>query len=177
VGASAPGVVAVVAVVAVLVYPLVRSTGTTIEDVVLLSAGIAIVTLAFMRLRRAIALRSGVAAGHYPWVPAVLVGGAAALVGIGFAPMPATKGEGVPNNARWLGTGLLGAVALALLTIGRLTGVPFATGLGAICLLMTASALVPIEPYDGAFVTKRRVEMAIVIALAALGILIEAHVL
>jgi hypothetical protein len=96
---------------------------------VLLGAGVAIVTLAFMRLRSAIAFRDGVIARHYPWIPAVLVGGTVALVGIGFAPMPATKGEGgVPNRARWLGTGLIGALAVTLLLIGRFSGVPFATG-------------------------------------------------
>src|SRR5262249_40419456 len=136
-----------------------------------------IVTLAFMRLRRAIAFRSGVAARHYPCVPAIVVGGAAAVVGVGFAPMPATKGEGVPTTARWLGSGLVGGLALVLLVVGRFTGVPFATALGAVCLLMTASALVPVEPYDGAFIRKRRVEVAIVIAIAVIGILVEAHVL
>jgi hypothetical protein len=177
-GTSAPAALAVAAVVAILVYPLARSTGTTGDDIVLLGAGVAIVTLAFMRLRSAIAFRDGVIARHYPWIPAVLVGGTVALVGIGFAPMPATKGEGgVPNRARWLGTGLIGALAVTLLLIGRFSGVPFATELGAICLLMTASALVPIEPYDGAFVRKRHVELAIVITLAVLAVLVEARVL
>ena len=177
-GASAPGGLAVVAVIAVFVYPLARSSGTTRTDMVLLGTGVAVVTLAFMRLRSAIARRSGVATQHYPWTPAIFVGGAAALVGVPFAPMPATKGEGeVPAHARWLGTGLLFALAVTLLVAGRFSGVPFATELGAICLVMTTSALIPIEPYDGAFFTKRRVELGIVIALAVLGALVETGVL
>ena len=176
-GASAPGVLAVVAVVAVFVYPLARSSGTTTGDALLLGTGIAVVTLAFMRMRSAIARRNGVAAQHYPWLPAVFVGGAAALVGIAFAPMPATKGEGLPTHARWLGTGLLSALALTLLVFGRFSGVPFATGLGAICLVMTTSALMPVEPYDGAFLKKRHVELSIVIALATIGVLVETGLL
>ena len=178
IGTSVPGVVAVAAVVAVFVYPLWRSSGTTAGDALLLGAGIAAVTLAFMRMRSAIARRNGVATQHYPWLPAVLVGGAAALVGVAFAPMPATKGESeLPKHARWIGTGLLAALSMMLLVFGRVSGVPFATELGAICLVMTTSALVLVEPYDGAFFERRHVELMIVVALATIAVLVETGVL
>ncbi len=173
-----PGAVAIVAVVAVFAYPLARSSGTTGSDYLLIGAGIAITTLAFMRLRSAMARRGGVTARHYANLPAVLIGGAATLVTFGYAPMPATKNhESLPGYARWLATGLLGALTVTLLVVGRLSGVPLARHLGEASLVMTASALIPIKPYDGAYLEKRHLGLLVALALTGVAVLVELRVL
>ena len=177
-GARIPGAVALIAVVAVFLYPLTRSSGTTTGDFLLVGIGVTATTFAFMRLRSAIARRHAVHTQHYPCLPAVAVGGAAALLGFGYAPMPATKSdEALPRHARWIGTGLLGALALVLLVVGRFSGVPFATQLGVVCLVMTSSALIPVEPYDGVSLEKHHVGLIIVMVIAAVGVLLELGVL
>jgi hypothetical protein len=133
-----------------------------------------VATLAFMRLRSAIARRSAVRTRHSPCIPAVVVGGAAALVGLGFAPMPATRSDDpLPSHARWWGTGFLGALTLVLLIVGRLTAVPFATQLGVVCLVMTSSALIPVEPYDGVLLDEGHRALYVAIALVVVGALLE----
>jgi hypothetical protein len=177
-GIRIPGALALVAVVAVFLFPLARSSGTTTGDYLLLGVGVTVTTLAFMRLRSAIARHHSVHARHYPCLPAVAVGGAAALIGLGFAPMPATKSDAeLPHRARWIATGLLGALTLVLVLVGKFSGVPFATQLGMVCLVMTASALLPIAPYDGEFFERRHVGLFVAVALAALATLVELGVL
>jgi tetratricopeptide (TPR) repeat protein len=173
-GKRVPGVVAMALVAAVFVYPLTRSSKTTTADTMVLALGVSIMALAFMRVRSVVAHRGAVPVKHYPCVPAVLVGGVAAVFGVGFAPMPATDGAGaLPRHARWISTGLLGALGLTLLILGRLSLVPFSTQLGAIALVMTASALVPIEPYDGALLDEGHTGLLITGVLAGIAILLE----
>ena len=173
-----PAVVAVVAVVAVFAYPLTQSTGTTRADYVLIGSGVAITTFAFMRLRSALARRAGIHAGHYPFLPALVVGGAATLLTGGYAPMPATKHhDAIPASARWIATGLLATLTLALLVIGRFSGVPLATDLGVAALVMTASTLVPVKPFDGAYLERRHLGLIIGLALAVIAVLVEQRIL
>ncbi len=177
-GRRIPGAVAVIPVVAVFLYPLVRSSGTTTSDLLLLGFGVSVLTIAFMRLRTEVARRSAVPTRHYACVPAVLVGAGAALVGIGYAPMPATEADGdLPRRARWIGTGLLGLLSLALLVVGRLTYVPAATEFGAIGLVMTVSALVPVEPYDGSLLDEGHRGLLVVGALVIVAALLELGIL
>jgi tetratricopeptide (TPR) repeat protein len=177
-GRRVPAAFALAAVVAVFVYPLARSSGATRGEFLLLGSGVAVATFAFMRLRSAIARRSAVGTRHSPCLPAVVVGGAAALVGVGFAPMPATRSdEPIPHHARWWGTGLLGALTVILLLVGRFTAVPFATQLGVVCLVMTSSALVPVEPYDGVLLEEGHRALFVAVALAVVAALHEFGVL
>jgi hypothetical protein len=61
--------------------------------------------------------------------------------------------------------------------IGRLTGVPFARAFGSAALVITSSALLPIEPSDGAYLGGRlpamlaSVALLIVSSLLFLGVL------
>jgi hypothetical protein len=178
-GAQVPGVVAVAATVAVFIYPLTQSEGTTTTDTLLLGAGIAVATLAFMRLRSMIARRQQVPTRHYTWLPSIVVGGLAAFVGVGYAPLPATDDDNgrLPRQARWLGTGLLGAVTLLLLIVGRLSAVPLASDLGAVSLVMTSSALTPVEPYDGAYLEDGHAGLITAFALAGVGVLLYLGIL
>jgi tetratricopeptide (TPR) repeat protein len=177
-GKRVPGAIAMALVAAVFVYPLTRSSKTTTVDAVAIALGVSVMALVFMRVRSAVAHRGAVSVRHYPCVPAVIVGAGAALFGIGFAPMPATAGDGaLPRSARWISTGLLGGLSLTLLVLGRLSLVPFATQLGAIGLVMTASALVPVEPYDGALLDEGHTGLLISGALAGIAILLELKVL
>lgn len=47
------------------------------------------------------------------------------------------------------------ALALVMLVAGRASGMPMSRALGAATLAMTASLLIPIEPYDGAYLSRR----------------------
>lgn len=179
-GSQVPGAVAVIATVAVFVYPLTQSSGTTLTDIALLGIGIAVTTLAFMRLRTAMARREQITTRHYTWIPALVVGGAAAALGVGYAPLPATDDEegSLPRAARWVGTAVLGLITLVLLVAGRLTEVPLTSDLGAVCLVMTSSALTPVEPYDGAFLEEEgHTGLLIAVGLAAVGVLLYLGVL
>jgi hypothetical protein len=132
-----------------------------------------------MRLRMMVARRDQVRTRHYSWLPAIFVGGAATLVGLGYAPLPATDDvEGsLPQRARWFGTALLGSVTLLLLIVGRVSEVPLASDLGAAALVMTASSLTPIEPYDGAYLEESHWGLVIALALTGVGVLLFLGVL
>jgi tetratricopeptide (TPR) repeat protein len=177
-GERIPGWVAVAAVAAVFAYPLLRSSGTSITDYLLVLTGVGIMVFASMRIRLAFTRRAGIATRHYAHVPALVVAGAATALGGAFAPMPApTEHDAIPVSARWTAIGFLGFMTAALLTIGHVTDVPIATVLGEAALVLTASALVPIKPFDGAYLEKSHVIAAAGFTLAVVGLLVGAGII
>jgi hypothetical protein len=116
-----------------------------------------------VRIRSA-ALR-GASARNFTWLPAIGFGLVATAAGLGFAPLPAVQTDDKRPVANWAGPAALGAATAVLLVLAGLTGVPLARSLGAASLLMTASVLTPVRPYDGATIRNKTVEIMLVIAL------------
>jgi hypothetical protein len=88
--------------------------------------------------------------------------------GLGFAPVPAADAPVESRAVRWVGPLALAAVTMALLILGRWSGVPATRALGASAMVMMSSVLLPTKPFDGAFITHRLVNT--VIFLAMLGV-------
>ena len=83
----------------------------------------------------------------------------------------------LPSRRRWLAPLALGALAAALLVVGRVTRVPSALAFGSAALVMTSAALIPVEPCDGAYVGSRRASLVATAALLGVSILLVLHVL
>ena len=170
-------VVALVATVAVVVWPLVREDGVPIQEELTLAAGTLVLAGVYLRVRAGAARRRGVGVRHYTWTPSVLIGVGATALGFGFAPLPAAEQDQTALPARALAVGALGALTVVLLGLGLVTGVPLARALGATALLMTSSVLAPVEPLDGAFVARGRAGLLVGVGLMALALLLALGVL
>ncbi|MEZ5097194.1 MAG: tetratricopeptide repeat protein [Nocardioides sp.] len=107
------------------------------------------------------------------WVPSILVGALTALVGYAFVPVPVDPNEDLRRSARWAGPTLLAALASISLVVARITGFPLVRVVGVSSLAMLMTALFPLKPFDGGFVTSRVAEIAIsVVLLAASSLLV-----
>jgi tetratricopeptide (TPR) repeat protein len=106
--------------------------------------------------------------GRSSWPLASVVTGSLAPFGFGFAPPPVLRDE---SNARVLrvriGALVLGGLATMYLALAWATSLPLASLLASAALLITSSALVPVRPLDGAWLSLKKVpEVLITVALA-----------
>jgi cellulose synthase operon protein C len=167
---------AIVATLAVFLWPLATAGGATLLDYLALGAGIAVLIGLAFRVRRLAARGLATPTRHRTWTPTVALGLAATAVGFGFAPMPVADHEEHPGRLHALPPLAMGVVAVVLLLIGHVTGVPVTRALGAAALVMASSMLAPIEPLDGAFVGGWA-SVAGSLALVALAVLVAVGVL
>lgn len=145
--------VAMGATLLVLLWPLARAGGASPTEVLVLALGVVALLCLYVRARSLAVERRGVRLRHYSWVPAVAFGTVAMFVGFIWSPLPVShRDEGTP--VPWSGTLALGAATLLFLVLGTVSEVPIARALGVAGLVMTASALSPIPPYDGASLGK-----------------------
>lgn len=145
--------VAMGATLLVLLWPLARAGGASPTEVLVLALGVLALVCLYLRARSLVVERRGVRLRHYSWVPAVAFGTAAMFVGFVWSPLPVShRDEGTP--VPWAGTLALGAATLVFLVLGTVSEVPSVRALGVAGLVMTASALSPIPPYDGASLSK-----------------------
>ncbi len=165
-------VVAIVATVAMLLWPLWRSTRPAPADVVILGAGVLILVGVYVRSRLAAARRAGTAVRHYTWLPAIGFGAAMGGVGLGFAPLPAAEVSDERRGVRWAGPAALAGVTVVLLALGWWSGVPAARALGASAMVMMSSVLLPTKPFDGAYITRRLANILIFAAMLTVAALL-----
>jgi cellulose synthase operon protein C len=147
----------------VLLWPLARAGGASVTEGLILAAGLLGMVMLYLRAR---AKAAAGAVDHYTWGPAVAFGTLAMFVGFAWAPLPVSKrDEGAP--VPWAGTVALGGMTLLFLLMGTLSQVPVTRALGVAGLVLTASAVSPIPPYDGAALDKR---LAVALDVVFLGI-------
>ncbi len=117
--------------------------------------------VAFVCARLALAPRTQ----HTLSAGGTLVGLACAPVGIGFAPVPVLN-SATSAHARWAPQYLLAVVSLVAIGVTVLTGVPLARVTSQAALMVLASSLVPLSPFDGEHLpTKLGLPVAIGLAL------------
>jgi tetratricopeptide (TPR) repeat protein len=164
--------VAIVATVAVFVWPLSRSPQPAPVDVAVLGLGVLVLLGVYVRSRLVAARLAGTAVRHYTWLPAVGFGAAMTGAGLGFAPVPAAEVPAEHRSVRWAGPAALAAVTLALLVLGWWSGVPAVRALGASAMVMMSSVLLPTKPFDGAFITRKLVNTLIFLAMLGVAALL-----
>lgn len=164
--------VAIAATVGLLLWPLLGAAATTAVDVAALGVGAAGVVGAYLRSRTVASRWQGEQIRHFTWLPAIAFGAAMTGVGLAFAPVPAAQTSSTSGRVRWAGPAALAIVTVALLALGAVTAVPATRTLAASSLVMIGSVLLPVKPYDGAYLTGRLTNLAVSLALAAAGALL-----
>jgi hypothetical protein len=169
--------VAIVATAVLFVWPLTTAGGASVIDALLLAGGVLALLALYLRVRGAAAARRGSSVRHVTWTPAVAFSAVATALGFAWAPLPVAERPDRASPVHRLGPIALGVAGVLLLVLGRWTGVPMTRSLGAAAVVMTSSAMIPVEPYDGAFVRSRAAGLLAAGALLALGILLFLGVL
>ncbi len=165
-------IVAVVATVGLLLWPLLASQQPQPAEGIVLGTGVLALTWAYMRTRVATAAQAGVTVRHFTWIPAIGFGAVLAAVGLAFAPVPAADTTVRRGLLRWGPPALLAALAVGLLVLGWIFDVPTTRALGASALVMVSSVMLPVRPYDGAFIKGRLVNMVMVVGLLGISTLL-----
>ena len=169
-----PSWIAVLVTFGAFLYPLAQSKGSTTTEYVGVGVGVLAIAGVYLRARRWVRRRYPVVVAEYTWAPTAVIGVAATVAGLGFAPLPVAEEEG-PKAVSWIhaaGPASLAAVSALLLGLGAVTHVPLTRSLGVAALVMTASTLVPVRPLDGGVVAGDRVRKltidAVMVTLAIL---------
>jgi tetratricopeptide (TPR) repeat protein len=158
-------VVAVLATVALFLWPWWRSPTPAPVDAAVLAVGVLALLGAYLRSRSAAARRAGASLRHFTWLPAVGFGAALTAAGLGFAPVPAAETSVEHRAVRWAGPLALASVTVVLLALGWWSGTPATRALGASGVVMMSSVLLPTKPFDGAFITHRLANTLIFLAM------------
>jgi hypothetical protein len=171
-------VVATIATVAVLTWPLASSTGATWEGDALLAGAVLVLVAVYVRIHLVVSRPAETPLRHHTSVPPLGIAALAVFAHLAFAPLPVAEAhEESHRHRRWMAPLVIGVFGVGLLAIGRLTEVPSARAFGAAALVITSSALLPIAPSDGAYLGGRLPAMAasgallIVSSLLFLGVL------
>jgi cellulose synthase operon protein C len=171
-------VVATIATVAVLTWPLASSTGATWEGDALLAGAVLVLVAVYVRIHLVVSRPAGTPLRHHTSVSPLGIAALAVFAHLAFAPLPVAEAhEESHRHRRWMAPLVIGVSGVGLLAIGRLTEVPSARAFGAAALVITSSALLPIAPSDGAYLGGRLPAMAasgallIVSSLLFLGVL------
>ncbi len=163
----APSAVAVLATLAVFLWPAAHGNDAGLVSILLLAAGLAALVTAVMRARVLAARRAGVSVSQRAWRPAILVGAAAAVTGVPWAPLPVADPEQPTPGVHLSGPAVAAAAGLVLLVLGVWLQVPVTRALGVAALVMAASMLTPVAPLDGARLEKGTGLLTTGLALAA----------
>ena len=149
-------VVATVATVVVLTWPLSTSAGATGEADALLAAAVLVLVAVYVRVHLVVGRPAETPLRHHSSVPPLGIAAMAAVVHLAFAPLPVAEAhEERHRHRRWMAPLVIGVTGVGLLIIGRVTAVPSARAFGAAALVITSSALLPIAPSDGAYLGGR----------------------
>jgi hypothetical protein len=163
--------IAYAATAAVFLVPLAIAGGAIVE-ILLLSSGVAALMTIVSRSRVLISRRSGAELEQSGWSPAIAFGFVTAIVGFAWAPLPVARPKRNSTAIHLIGPCTSAGVALLLFAIGTLLGVPLARTLAGIALVMTASMLIPIQPFDGGLIAEQGTKAATAFAFLAGGVLL-----
>jgi hypothetical protein len=135
--------------------------------------GTTAVLATFVTARRT-APNPGDARAQFSWPPALGLGLVLSLVQVPFVPVPCLDPSGADHDrSRWRGIGVLAVIAVALSAVAAVLPAPVLRALAVASVAMTASALLPVRPFDGGYVRQRLTQWLITIVLAAATVVIE----
>ncbi len=140
--------VALVATLAILLYPLARDPGGGLTAAIAGSAALALLVVVVVRVRAATARRHGDPTAQESWPPGVVFGAGTAIAGLTWAPLPVLR-EGAKARVHWAAPVTLALVAIPLVLFTAWLDVPLARAVATAALVMAASLLTPIKPVDG----------------------------
>jgi len=152
--ARLPSWLAVGATLLVFVGPAVAGHQLDVVAALVLGLGVAAVVVLYLRARTLLAERADVRLRHFTWTPSLLVAAVLGSVGAAWAPVPASADRTAVRRLHSLGPLALGLAALCFLLVARLTGTPVTRALGVSALTMMQTVMLPVRPYDGAFLSK-----------------------
>jgi tetratricopeptide (TPR) repeat protein len=147
----APSAVAVVASVAVFVWPAIRGDVDG-AGIALLALGLIALVALVLRARVLVARRAGVEIRQRAWRPAILVAAAGAVAGIPWAPLPVVEPDRPESRVHLVGPAVAAATGLVLLILSAWLGLPVTRSLGIAAVVVAASMLTPLKPLDGALI-------------------------
>jgi tetratricopeptide (TPR) repeat protein len=162
--------IAVIVLIGLFIWPLIGSPGVSTTEIAVIGAGAFGLTGIYLRSRALAARRSQLPLRHYTWLPSLAIGGVLTAVGLSFAPVPATQLPEERRAVRWIGPVTLAAAAAILLGIAAFTGVPATRALGTSAIVMLGSVLLPMPPFDGAYVRSKIVSVLISLAMLAVSV-------
>ena len=117
--------------------------------------GVLILATAATTARAALARRRKIKATQSSWPPAIVLGLITGAIGLPWAPLPVVRTDNDDNPRLHLAAPLtLAALSLLLFAESAWLNTPVTHAWAVAALIMSASALLPIEPLDGAHVGK-----------------------
>ena len=128
-----------------------RSAGAaaTVSEIVLVGLGAAAVLAAFVLARRT-DQAPGTGRRQFGWPPALALGLGLSLVSVPFVPVPCLAQSPLGDERpRWRGILVLAGIAAALSAVAAFWPAPVLRALAVATVAMTASALLPVRPFDG----------------------------
>jgi hypothetical protein len=142
-------------------------------EIGLVGLGATAVLAAFVLARRA-PLVSGQAGHQFSSPPAVALGLGLSVVQVPFVPVPCLSPLPTDQEqSRWRGILVLAGVAAVLSAVAAGLPAPVLRALAVASVAMTASALLPVRPFDGGFVRRRLTQWLITLAIAAATVVIS----
>lgn len=100
------------------------------------------------------------------WLPAIGVGGAAALFGVSLAPFPGIDDDSARRRrVAWAATGTVAALTFLFAVLAFASAVPLARFLAMAGAALLASILLPVHPFDGKRLQGRLVGLLVAAAL------------
>jgi hypothetical protein len=152
-----------------------RSAGAaaTVIEIGLVGLGATAVLAAFLTARRR-SLPPGSGRRQFGLPPAVGLGLGLSLVQVPFVPVPCLDPSAANHErSRWRGILVLAGIAAALSAAAAVLPAPVLRAFAVASVAMTASALLPVRPFDGGYVRRRLTQWVITLALAAATVVIE----
>lgn len=135
----------------ILATGMAFQTGWNLWLTVFNSLGALLLCLSFVSIRRLLQAE----ARHQPSAGGTVVGLLATPFGAAFSPVPTLRDQEVSARVRWAPIAFLAGVALLAMCATWLSGVPLLRLFAQASILLVASSLVPVEPFDGSVLSRR----------------------
>jgi tetratricopeptide (TPR) repeat protein len=175
-GLHAP-VVAIIATVGFLLWPLRSGPTAGWMSTLAFVAGLLTLSAVVIRVRQITAQHEQLRMHQETWPPNLAFGLVTTLVGFGWAPLPVVKSRSKAIVVHWAGPVAVALLALALLLLAAWLQVPLTRSLGAAGLVMAASLLTPVTPLDGASIGETVAGAVPAVAVLGTSVLVVAGVL
>ena len=147
---------------AVLAVPIARSDLSVLELVVF-AFGAAILAALPVSARQLYSRKSNRAIKHFSWPPGMLLGVLASPL-VSFAPPACMQDEQPNSRSRWAGPVALACAGVIFMVMSYFIPAPVVRNLAMAAITVLGSAMIPVDPYEGALISRRSVDIGITAA-------------